>query len=886
MQVQPYQQSSGMMPTGTSLHSFGGDPRIHVPMGHAPIPPSLFSIFLSEIFKRKTLLFFWLLLTGAVAAGLVFKLAKPLYRAEGKLSYIPNYRSGLRPLYNPPNIQSMAQILKSMDAAESVRAKLYPEMSKEEFARNLRVEVSKMSEFLDVSYDSTDGDSATKIANAVLDESIVYFAKYRQTTLKERSAELKQDLQRAMADLEKAKAEFQKAQQTKGVTDLKAEIETARLAIADEERNLRQARETEAKLKLSVAQLTKRKDKPGETNTSDIDDGQLQALQALQNDLNQKLQSAQTYESAKFRVEQLTLEEERTRVLAARGVLPRVEYERTVADLKSAQALVKQHEASKEAVASMQAAYDKLKEQIRSGKSLKLNDGVELDKATRDLATMPEVIKGIDDQLKERRIALNHLVDLQRELGPKEEEIALARNRVSELSSQLTDSLRDKDPNADDLKIAMPATTGGGPFATNVPKLAASVFGGSALLFLGYIALFAIPAAMAGQAVASNLPPMQQPPRAVLAVVPVATASAVANSGIPMAPAPASTAAPVPNPETPPQPKSTADIPSPPKPEPKPAPVPVPEVHMPVHVTSSSHERISLDPPAPKVATAETKQQTPPQIKAPVPTEHEIIIPLEKSTENKPVLAPTQPASKVPILLRDLSPTSERISLPPPPAPKPAPSEQPAAAPLKPSQPVEQPTANPAVLALATRIAEEGVDRGSIVLFTPTKDQLQLAPIIGDLGRHLSQDGSRVLVFDARGGQETPPWAGPMAPEVSRRVEGYLDGSSESTQCFAPTMLRNVEYSRADLTQGVSGVMTAHRFRQLVEEMRERYSLVLMVAPPIVLEGNDPLLTALAEGLVIVTENNAQPQQIKAYIDSLAEQVPAPVFGALSVPKA
>ena len=193
---------------------------------------------------------------------------------------------------------------------------------------------------------------------------------------------------------------------------------------------------------------------------------------------------------------------------------------------------------------------------------------------------------------------------------------------------------------------------------------------------------------------------------------------------------------------------------------------------------------------------------------------------------------------------------------------------------------------NQAVLALAERITQEGVDRGGIVLFAPTQDQLQLTTLIGDLGMQLSNDGSRVLVFDARAVAETPAWAGPNAPGVSARVEGYLDGRSEATQCFIPTAMKNVEYSRADLSNRVSGVMSAHRFRQLVEEMRERYSLVLMVAPPMALDGNDPLLATLAEGLVVVTESTAPPNQIKAYIDHLAEQISAPVYGALSVPKA
>src|SRR5207302_10349046 len=104
---------------------------------------------------------------------------------------------------------------------------------------------------------------------------------------------------------------------------------------------------------------------------------------------------------------------------------------------------------------------------------------------------------------------------------------------------------------------------------------------------------------------------------------------------------------------------------------------------------------------------------------------------------------------------------------------------------------------------------------------------------------------------DARQAAETPDWAGPQAPDVAQTVEGYLDGKAEGAAgCFVPTALEGVEYSRADLSTRVSGVLSAHRFRQLVEEMKERYSVVFLVAPPVSLEASDPLLAMLAEGMV------------------------------------
>jgi len=98
--------------------------------------------------------------------------------------------------------------------------------------------------------------------------------------------------------------------------------------------------------------------------------------------------------------------------------------------------------------------------------------------------------------------------------------------------------------------------------------------------------------------------------------------------------------------------------------------------------------------------------------------------------------------------------------------------------------------------------------------------------------------------------------------------------------------MKGVEYSRADLSTGVTGVLAAHRFRQLVEEMRERYSLVFFVGPPVQLDAGDALLATLAEGMVLVTETSADPVEVHAYLDTLCQQVPARLYGTLSVPKA
>src|SRR5262245_66588131 len=59
-------------------------------------PPSLLTVFAREAWRRKGLLFIWALATGALTAAAVLHFARPVYRAEGKLSYIPNYKGGMK----------------------------------------------------------------------------------------------------------------------------------------------------------------------------------------------------------------------------------------------------------------------------------------------------------------------------------------------------------------------------------------------------------------------------------------------------------------------------------------------------------------------------------------------------------------------------------------------------------------------------------------------------------------------------------------------------------------------------------------------------------------------------------------------------------------------
>ena len=201
-------------------------------------PPTLVRVFAREAWKRKNLMLAWGIVTVVLIAFVVLVVAKPLFRAEGKLSYRPNFSRGAKPIYTPPNIQSAVQILKSPEVLEAVRTKHTPGMSKDEFAKNVRVEVSKQSEFVDVGFDHPDPSVAAAVANDLMEEGLKFFADVRTRTMKEAVVQVSNDLKSARRQLETAKEEYRQAHESRGVVDPDLEQDALRTSLADIESQL------------------------------------------------------------------------------------------------------------------------------------------------------------------------------------------------------------------------------------------------------------------------------------------------------------------------------------------------------------------------------------------------------------------------------------------------------------------------------------------------------------------------------------------------------------------------------------------------------------------------------------------------------------------------
>ena len=202
-------------------------------------------------------------------------------------------------------------------------------------------------------------------------------------------------------------------------------------------------------------------------------------------------------------------------------------------------------------------------------------------------------------------------------------------------------------------------------------------------------------------------------------------------------------------------------------------------------------------------------------------------------------------------------------------------------------QPRGQSMNNEHLRALSERIAHGTKERGSVVLFTPMTANLRVEALLGDLGCFCLKNGGKVLVFEARTDAEGPmypAWTGPSAREVGDHLEIYLEGRSErAAPCFAETLLTSIDYARGDLSRQLSSVMSMYRFRQMLHEIKDRYSLVLMIVPERYSASEIDVFRAVAEGIVVVINQDANPAEVEKYLREL-QASQTPVFGAVTVP--
>src|SRR5262249_55603283 len=159
------------------------------------------------------------------------------------------------------------------------------------------------------------------------------------------------------------------------------------------------------------------------------------------------------------------------------------EYEEVLKEIRIHEATLKRAEEMKLAYDEVKKQFDELKAKAAKGKQPRRALMEDLERWRAELDAIPTKMAGVDAATEEKKKSKAELLALQKELGPKDEEIRLLRMRMQDFDSQLTDAAeRGQDLNANDLRIHSPAAAGTSPYSTNAPKLGLAIVGASAFL--------------------------------------------------------------------------------------------------------------------------------------------------------------------------------------------------------------------------------------------------------------------------------------------------------------------------------------------------------------------------------------------------------------------
>ncbi|MEZ6141218.1 MAG: hypothetical protein R3B84_11670 [Zavarzinella sp.] len=815
------------------------------------MPPSLISVFLSEILKRKALVIFWLLVTAAAAFMAVKTFAKPVYRATGSFIYTPNYRN-MDPLYLPPNIESLTDIIGSPACLKEVRQQVLPTETDAEFTKNLLIKVRSSTELVDASYDHADPTIAKKVVDEVMKRGLMEFQQYQSGLIEPAIAKRKNEIDQIMLEMKLLKNQYQQELSKFNITDFDLAMNDEVNKLRTMEIDLAELQQEEKRLKDGIALLIKRADDPIPENEKQDLESKLRDIDRKQGEISLTLNLSQV-EEAKKQLEILKPQVQQYQDLFKRSIITRTELNELLTRVATAESRLQNGNMLEEQLKQLQKERESIKNDPKAYSPSEIARLRKLAEMRTDYDLLPGKITAKEAVVKQQQVKVNDLRKLESAIVAKYPlEMRSLEQRKIDLERTLNQYQSNSNPNRNDLKIYAAADAGSAPFSSNTLRLVAGVVGLSLILLLCYIAIFALP-----QVMPSRVAP---PPRsgALVTIVPVE---------VPPAPSLQSTQVPEAQPVTYQQP-STSHIPTapgflPPVASENRTPPPTQEVDL-------TYPATTLNIPAPdlQVARPVVAEQSDSNINLNIPG-MDLNLPDISHSSAMPMLQ-----------LSDL--TQQTAAKPA----KPNHTPQPQIRPPMPGGSGSKVIPSQALNFLAERIHQRGISEGGIVLFTPINHGHSLDKMLRDLGNTFTQNGQQVLIFDASGESSYPTWATGSPILSQQAISNYVLGRSQDIEpCFQPTDQPAVFFAQASINHLMSGVETAHRFQRLLNEMHDKFDIVLMLSPPISAKNIDPsVYTTLAEGIVVITERDATMKENAPWFESLRKQS-TPVLGTLSLPK-
>jgi Mrp family chromosome partitioning ATPase len=192
--------------------------------------------------------------------------------------------------------------------------------------------------------------------------------------------------------------------------------------------------------------------------------------------------------------------------------------------------------------------------------------------------------------------------------------------------------------------------------------------------------------------------------------------------------------------------------------------------------------------------------------------------------------------------------------------------------------------------ALALRLRQSVSDQGGVLLVAPLSGREGVNELVCDVCRYLALQDEKVLILDGRIAdcQEDgpPPWASPLASTGGNKAIGlvqYLVFEGQSIwDSILPTRLPGVEYLPAGGPCSTTDVLASQQMRDLMQSLRQQYSLIVMTAPAADHPIDTEILSAYADGVVALVQGpvGACPPEAEMLVRSLQEGS-APVLGAV-----
>ncbi len=182
---------------------------------------------------------------------------------------------------------------------------------------------------------------------------------------------------------------------------------------------------------------------------------------------------------------------------------------------------------------------------------------------------------------------------------------------------------------------------------------------------------------------------------------------------------------------------------------------------------------------------------------------------------------------------------------------------------------------------LRTGIHFSAVNRGNkVILLTSTFPGEGKSTIGGNLACILTQTGAGVVLIDCDLRRSTLHEK--LGCDKEPGLTDILAGDMSLDSVMKHTQIPGLDFISSGITPpNPAELLGSQRMKDLIATLRERYDTILIDAPPVLAVTDAPLLTAVADMVIVVIETGRVPLKAARQMSEMLESVNAPVAGMI-----